>query len=142
MNSRFIGIIAGAIVITVLSVFLIRNYDQQHYACPTIRRSASLSIPAYPNAQQEHPIMEPGGGGNVQHTGFQTSDPPQTIIAFYKDRLAKEGWRLAEHTDDIFFRFGQTEAVPLYSLDLEVTPTARNGTSVRVRLWSGPCVRA
>jgi hypothetical protein len=142
MNSRIIGLIASIIVMTVISVFLIRTYAQQHYACPTIRRSAPLSIPAYPNAQQEHPIIQPEDGGNVQHIGFQTNDSPQTIIAFYKERLAKEGWLLAERTDDSFFRFGQTEAVPLYSLDVEVTPTARNGTAVRVRLWSGPCVRA
>ncbi len=142
MRLRYIFLAVGVIAIVLLSVFVFRRYEQQKYACPTIVRTAPLTIPAYSNAQQEHPITQPGDGDQVQHIGFQTIDTPRTVIAFYKDRLAKEGWSLHENTDDTFFRFGHTEAVPLYSLDVEIAPIGAQLTSVRVRLWYGPCLRA
>jgi hypothetical protein len=130
------------LLVAFLSAILVIAYRQQAYACPTATRATALTIPPYPHAQHVMPLYLVGDGDHVQHIQFQTTDPPPVVAAFYTTQLTAAGWSAAEHPSKTVWRFGHTEALPLYSFDLEVTSQTIELTTVRMRLWWGACLHA
>lgn len=129
------------LIAALVGVIVLIAYRRQEYSCPTGTRATALTIPPYPHAQQETPLHLAGDGDHVQHIRFQTADPPAAVIAFYTDQLAAAGWTSASDAHETVLRFGHTEALPIYSLELEVTPQAVQSTMVRIRLLWGSCTR-
>jgi hypothetical protein len=127
------------LLVALLSLILFIAYGQQAHACPTTTRATALTIPPYPYAQNVTPLHLAGDGDQVQHIQFQTTDPPPVVTAFYTTQLLAAGWSTAEHPSETLWRFGHTEALPLYSFDLEVKSQTIELTTIRIRLWWGSC---
>ncbi len=96
-------------------------------------------LPLYPNAQALN-IRQAKGEPDDLITTFQTTDNPQSVLAFYKDVLTKEGWvadidepdalRLAYNTDP-----GNTRCAN--SSNPLCPPATVYGVSVKTTMLSG-----
>jgi hypothetical protein len=104
------------------------------------------SILMYPNAKNV--VIEPldEEGGRIQITTFQTSDRPESVLAFYKTTLQSKGWRvIAERSDFLHLGYStrsDSSACPENpfcpggtSYDLSVTITDVSQSLVNVEIF-------
>lgn len=81
-------------------------------------------------------------GGNVRIKRFQTQDQPETVLAFYKDVLPKQGWKLRKtYPDGYSFSYVPDEGAEAPAYDLVITVSAERVGQTAVELRqniSGP----
>jgi hypothetical protein len=67
---------------------------------------------------------------------FYTTDPPETVVTFYRDYLLVRGWKQSGQV-----HFDNKEACPLYSFEIvtSAVPADRTATQVELRLVPEPC---
>lgn len=96
---------------------------------PQVQRTEPLSLPQYPNSQNEQFSTQANPPGfDDQTLKFQTSDTPEQIIAFYQNYLEQNAWesiRLTTITNEgnpykgfDYLSAVERQACPTYSFNL------------------------
>ena len=110
---------------------------------PRATRTAAPTIPPYPAAQgvqvrvEQRANNQPGYPTHI--TTFQTADPPEAVIRFYRDGLTKQGWTVRGQIDQRFLLLTNREACPLYGLEINVQPAGTGATDVEWKLTGSRC---
>lgn len=128
-NRPHIAILLGCLVLLVVSV-----------ACSPTRAtkkapSSTQSPPLYPSAQRvDVQYINAGEVKPEQLVSFETNDSTQTVLGFYKDVLAKDGWTLSPELsspDRLYFSWADGTA---YELVATVTSARVGLTKVELKL--------
>lgn len=83
-----------------------------------------------------HPVT---GIKEEKIVSFQTSDPPETIIAFYQQELVKLGWRDFSDMHDGSYQFADTTDCPVYYIYIIPIDIAPNITRIELQFVRELC---
>ena len=121
-----------AYVCMIGAVILISGCESGHAR----KRPDTQNVPLYPGAQQ---VMHRDRDLFERVTLFQTDDPPDSVIAWYKDVLVEAGWTLRmEYPDALDFGYSGSSREAAYNLAVVVASVQDGRTSVEVRLRKEP----
>jgi len=70
---------------------------------------------------------------------FRTIASPATVIAFYRDTLLRDGWRVEDQENPNEAHFYWVEGCPVYGLTVSATSSLSDQTSVQLELIETPC---
>jgi hypothetical protein len=89
----------------------------------------------------ERHIEQQADNPPIQVTTFQTTDAPEDVVKFYKDRLSNEGWTVVAQDRPNTLVIADRKACPIYSLDVKANRTDTTSTEVKLRLLPIFCGR-
>ena len=102
--------------------------------------STAQSPPVYPNASSvqtqtvawDYPTPK-------RVTNFNTDAESDTILAYYKEVLTKDGWEVSASDQKGRLHFYWTGGCPVYGIDVIVESVVTKQTSVRLEVIETPC---
>ena len=134
-------LLGGLVTLLSIGLILVAAFPGRH-------KPNTQSPPIFPGAQQVqvqqfdealHPV-EP-----YKVISFKTSDRPEAILAFYKDTLAKDGWRVTdypENRDPLRLHAYWDDGEPCrlwYGIDVTAQPEGIGEAKGKIELVSGGC---
>lgn len=103
---------------------------------PSAPPSSTQQPPSYPGAKQVKTWKTDGMRGPVQHATFTTGDPSETILAFYKNTLLKDGWEfnqdLSTSNKFSFVWLDQGSNGATYNMTITTIGTSMNQIGVEI----------
>ena len=109
-------------------------------SCPKEVRTSSLSLPTYPNSEQEKVKEDLREGYYTKQVQYVTKDSPNEVINFYKSHLKTAGWEFVEQQGDTWLVYRESTALPLYGFQLSITPLPAS-TKVEILFDYSPCIK-
>ena len=98
------------------------------------------TIPDYPNSQNvQTRIGEQANAPTRRRTTFQTSDSPDTVLAFYLAQLPQFGWKLVKHDNPSHALFWYQPDCRSYLLDIEAMQQQTGTTLVQLQFAPSLC---
>ena len=107
---------------------------------PSARRTIAPPIPAYPDMRQhEQRVKKDEGGRDMDVTTFHTSTSPADVLAFYRDRLTQEGWKVTVSNEQGYLMINNEAALPFYALQVRTAVNQAGVTTVELSLSDYHC---
>jgi hypothetical protein len=144
-SSSVIHVIVSGFLLLGLALLCVAPFMITSFLYVPDAPASTKSPPLYPGAEdvrsrKEHDFP----GTQIQIVTFQTHNDPLTVSSFYKDVLAKDGWKILRDSQSMqYYRYvliggGGPDSDPEYSFEVQTKGVSSGKTETEVILVSYP----
>jgi hypothetical protein len=133
------GYLAIEILSHYLQLLILILISMTLMGCWPLPKARYPQPPIYPGAQQVR-MVEDQEFHQERITTFQTTDPPQAVLTFYKNALLNQGWEMDEDCANcVVFKYWNGHDNPPFTFTVFILSVQDGYTQVKLRhVIAGP----